>query len=119
MGNPQGVQIGGNGDVSVSYSNGQTVNVAQVAIATFASPQGLQLANGVFSATASSGVATVSTAGSGAAGTIQSNALEGSNVDITSQLVNLVVLQNTYQANAKALQTQDSILGSILQIQTQ
>jgi flagellar hook protein FlgE len=119
VGNPQGVQIGSNGMVSVSYSNGQTVNVADVAVATFASPQGLQLTNGVFSATASSGVATVSTAGSGAAGTIQSNALEGSNVDTTDELVNLVVLQNTYQANAKALQTQDSILGSILQIQTQ
>jgi flagellar hook protein FlgE len=119
VGNPQGVQIGSNGTVSVSYSNGQTVNVAQVALATFPSEQGLQLTNGVFTATSASGVATVSAPGSGAAGTIQSNALEGSNVDTTNELVNLVVLQNTYQANAKALQTQDAILGSILQIQTQ
>ncbi len=119
VGRPEGVQIGDNGGVSISYSNGQTVNVAQVAVATFPSEQGLQLGNGVFTATANSGAATISTAGSGAAGTIQANALESSNVDTTSQLVNLVVLQRNYQANAKALQTEDSILGTIIGIQTQ
>jgi len=119
VGRPEGVQITNNGLVEVSYSNGQTVNVAQVAIATFPSEQGLQLANGVFSATVSSGPATISTPGTGSAGTIQPNALENSNVDTTSQLVNLVVLQRNYQANAKALQTEDSILGTIMQIQTQ
>ncbi len=119
VGRPEGVQIGDNGGVSISYSNGQTVNVAQVAVATFPSEQGLQLGNGVFNATANSGVATISTAGSGAAGTIQANALESSNVNTTSQLVNLVVLQRNYQANAKALQTEDSILGTIIGIQTQ
>ena len=119
VGNPQGIQIGSNGNISISYSNGQTVAVAQVAIATFPSEQGLQLANGVFNATTASGVATVSAPGSGAAGAIQSNALEGSNVDTTNQLVDLVVLQRNYQANAKALQTEDSILGNIMQIQTQ
>ncbi len=119
VGRPEGVQIGDNGGVSISYSNGQTVNVAQVAVATFPSEQGLQLGIGVFNASANSGVATISTAGSGAAGTIQANALESSNVDTTSQLVNLVVLQRNYQANAKALQTEDSILGTIIGIQTQ
>jgi len=119
VGRPEGVQIGNNGSVSISYSNGQTVNVAQVAVATFPAEQGLQLGNGVFAATANSGAATISTAGSGAAGTIQANALESSNVDTTSQLVNLVVLQRNYQANAKALQTEDSILGTIIGIQTQ
>jgi flagellar hook protein FlgE len=120
VGNPQGVQISNNGLVSVSYSNGQTINVGRVAIATFASEQGLQLnGGGTFSSTASSGAATISTSGSGGAGAIQANALESSNVDTTNQLVNLVVLQRNYQANAKALQTEDSILGTIIQIQTQ
>jgi len=119
VGRPEGVQIGNNGIVAVSYSNGQTVNVAQVAIATFPSEQNLQLGNGVFTATSASGPATISAPGSGSAGTIQANALENSNVDTTSQLVNLVVLQRNYQANAKALQTEDSILGTIMQIQTQ
>ena len=119
VGRPEGVQVNNNGVVSVSYSNGQTVNVAQVAVATFPCSQGLQLSNGVFEATADSGAPTISSAGSGAAGTIRANALESSNVDTTSQLVNLVVLQRNYQANAKALQTEDSILGTIMQIQTQ
>jgi flagellar hook protein FlgE len=119
VGRPEGVQIGNSGTVSVSYSNGQTVNVAQVAVATFPAEQQLQLGNGVFNATSGSGSATISAPGSGAAGAIQANALESSNVDTTSQLVNLVVLQRNYQANAKALQTEDSILGTIIGIQTQ
>ena len=120
IGRPQGVQIDSNGIVSVSYSNGQNVNIAQVAIATFASEQGLQLSgNGAYEQTVSSGTPTISGANAGAAGSIVSSALENSNVDTTSQLVNLVVLQRSYQADAKALQTQDSILGTLMQIVTQ
>ena len=119
-GNPQGISINSNGIVSVSYSNGQNVNVAQVAIATFAAEQGLQLnSEGTYSQTSTSGTPTVSGANAGSAGTIVSSALENSNVDTTNQLVNLVVLQRSYQADAKALQTQDSILGTLMQIVTQ
>jgi len=119
VGRPQGVQIDNNGIVSVSYSNGQTVKIAQLAIATFTSNQGLQLSsNGAYQQTRSSGTPTVSAANAGAAGSIQSGALESSNVDTTSQLVSLVVLQRSFQANAKALQTQDNILGTVVQITT-
>jgi flagellar hook protein FlgE len=119
-GNPQGVSINSSGIVSVSYSNGQNVNVAQVAVATFAAQQGLQLnSEGTYSQTSTSGTPTVSGANSGGAGSIVSSALENSNVDTTNQLVNLVVLQRSYQADAKALQTQDSILGTLMQIVTQ
>ena len=83
-GNPQGVSINSNGIVSVSYSNGQNVNVAQVAVATFAAEQGLQLnSQGTYSQTATSGTPTISGANSGGAGTIVSSALENSNVDTT------------------------------------
>jgi flagellar hook protein FlgE len=120
VGNPQGLSIDNNGVVSMSYSNGQTVKVAQVAIATFANEQGLQLGDeGAYVQTADSGQPTIATANTGSAGSIESDALEGSNVDTTGQLVNLVVLQRSYQASAKALQTQDSILGTLMQIQTQ
>jgi flagellar hook protein FlgE len=119
-GNPQGVSINSNGIVSVSYSNGQNVNVAQVAVATFAADQGLQLnSEGTYSQTSTSGTPTISGANAGSAGSIVSSALENSNVDTTNQLVNLVVLQRSYQADAKALQTQDSILGTLMQIVTQ
>jgi len=120
VGRPQGASIDNNGMVSVSYSNGQNVKVGQVAVATFANEQGLRLGSqGAYLQTADSGTPTISTANTGAAGSIQSDALENSNVDTTSQLVNLVVLQRSYQASAKALQTQDSILGTLMQIQTQ
>lgn len=119
VGNPTGVQVSNTGVVSVSYSNGQTVNVAQVAIATFPSEQGLELSNGgVYEQTQNSGQAAIATAGTGSAGSIQDGALESSNVDTTSQLVSLVVLQRGYQANAKALQTEDNILGTLMQLQT-
>jgi flagellar hook protein FlgE len=120
IGRPQGVSINSNGIVSASYSNGQNVNIAQVAVATFAAEQGLQLnSEGTYSQTSASGTPTISGANAGAAGSIVSGALENSNVDTTNQLVNLVVLQRSYQADAKALQTQDSILGTLMQIVTQ
>jgi flagellar hook protein FlgE len=118
-GGPLGVQVDANGVVSVAYSNGQVVKVAQVAIATFPSAQGLALSNGgVYQQTTASGAPTISTAGAGSDGTIRSGSLESSNVDTTSQLISLVVLQRSFQANSKALQTQDNILSAVLQIQS-
>ncbi len=118
-GGPLGVQVDDKGVISVSYSNGQIVNVAQVAVATFPSVEGLTLANGgVYQQTNSSGQPTIATAGAGSAGSIRPSALESSNVDTTNQLISLVVLQRSFQANSKALQTQDNILGSLLQLQT-
>lgn len=118
-GGPTGVQVDNKGTVSVAYSNGRIVNIAQVAVATFTADQGLALASGgVYQPTAASGAPTIGTAGAGSAGTVQPSSLENSNVDLTSQLVSLVLLQRSFEANAKALQTQDNILGSVVQIQT-
>jgi flagellar hook protein FlgE len=118
-GGPLGVQVDAHGVVSVAYSNGRTINVAQVAVATFVSDQGLALSSGgAYQASTASGPATIATAGAGSAGAIRPSALESSNVATTSQLISLVVLQRSFQANSKALQTQDNILGAVLQIQT-
>jgi flagellar hook protein FlgE len=119
VGRPQGLNIDSNGVVSMSYSNGQTVNVAQVAVATFTSDQGLQLSsNGAYQQSGASGTPTMSTANAGAAGSIESGALESSHVDTTSPLGSLVVLQRNFQADAKALQTEDNLLGTVVQITT-
>jgi flagellar hook protein FlgE len=81
--------------------------------------QGLQLTSGgVYQQTEASGAPTITTAGAGSAGSIQSSALESSNVDTTQQLVSLVVLQRSYEANAKALQTSDNMLSDLMQLQT-
>jgi len=118
-GQPVGVSIGANGNVSVSYSNGQSANVAQIAVATFTSQQGLALgADGTFQQTDASGAPTVQAAGAGGAGTLESSALESSNVDVTNQLVDLVALQQSFQANSKALQIEDQTIGTVLELQT-
>ncbi len=117
-GTPQQIEISNNGVISVSYSNGQKVEVAQVALATFTGTQGLALTQGgMYEATASSGTPTIATPGAGGAGLIEASAVNSSNVSLSAQLVNLVVLQNDYEANAKALQTEASVLASILGIQ--
>jgi flagellar hook protein FlgE len=120
VGTPLGVQVDNSGVVSVSYSNGQVVKVGQVAVATFPSVQGLALSSGgVYQQTNASGTPTIATAGAGASGTIVGSSLESSNVDTTSSLVSLVVLQRSFQANAKALQTEDSVQGYLDQLVTQ
>jgi flagellar hook protein FlgE len=119
VGQPQNVQVNNNGLISVSYSNGNVVNVAKVAIATFPALQGLQLTNaGVYQQTVTSGAPMITTAGVGSAGSIESSSLESSNVDTTQQLVSLVVLQNNYEANAKALQTTDNMQEALMSLQT-
>lgn len=120
VGTPLGVQVSSSGLVSVSYSNGQSVNVGQVAVATFPSEQGLALnSEGLYQQTNESGTPTIATAGAAASGTIVASSLESSNVDTTSALVSLVVLQRSFQANAKALQTEDSVQGYLDQLVTQ
>jgi len=120
VGTPLAVQVDSTGLVSVSYSNGQLAKVGQVAVATFPSVQGLTLTSGgVYLQTNASGAPTIATAGAGASGIIRPSALESSNVDTTGALINLVVLQRSFQANAKALQTEDSVLGYLNQLVTQ
>jgi flagellar hook protein FlgE len=119
VGRPQALQVDNTGLISMTYSNGNVVSIAKVAIATFPALQGLQLTDGgVYQQTTASGAPTITTAGAGAAGSIQSSALESSNVDTTQQLVSLVVLQQSYEANAKALQTSDNMLSDLMQLQT-
>lgn len=120
VGTPEGVQVNSTGVISVSYSNGETSNVGQVALATFPSLEGLSLtASGLLQATSASGAPTISAPGAGSAGVIRPSALESSNVDSTSQLVNLIALQRSFQANAQALQTAANMEADIVQLQIQ
>ena len=66
--------------------------------------------------TASSGGAIVGTPGSGNLGVLQAGALEESNVDLTAELVNMIVAQRSYQANAQTIKTQDQILQAIVNL---
>ncbi|MGC1549922.1 MAG: flagellar hook protein FlgE [Rhodanobacter sp.] len=109
------VAINNNGIVTANYSNGQTAQLGQVAMANFANLQGLnQMGNTSWTASTDSGTAVMGTANSGQFGEIQSGSLESSNTsDTTGQLVDMIQAQRDYQANAQVLST-DNTLASTL-----
>ena len=111
------VDIGSNGLVSATYSNGTTVNLGMVAMAKFANPQGLtQIGDTSWKQSLDSGEAVPSVAGVGTVGSVQSSALEASNTDLSSSLVELITAQRNYQANSRALEVNSTLQQTILQI---
>jgi len=106
----QSFAIGSDGIVTATYSNGQSQNVGQLAIATVSNLQGLvDTGSTEYRATSSSGLATVGVAGSGGRGTLEGSSLEASNVNISSEFSNLIVAQRAFEANAKAITTFDTV----------
>jgi flagellar hook protein FlgE len=107
------------GTVEGTYTNNQTLALGQVAVANFANPEGLtQASNGNFQATVASGDAVVGEAGAGGNGTITGGAVEQSNVDLSTQFSNMIVAQQSYEANAKALTTLDQVSQATIQMIT-
>ncbi len=112
-----GIDIDQNGVVSAKFSNGQTKDLGQLALADFENAQGLKnVGNTQWVETAQSGQVIRGAAGTGDFGAIQSGALEDSNVDLTSQLVNMIKAQRNYQANAQSISTDDKMTQTILNI---
>jgi flagellar hook protein FlgE len=112
-----GVSVGTTGIVQANFTNGQSVDLGQVALATFADPNGLaQLANTGWAQTADSGQALMGTANTGSFGEIQAGSLEQSNVDVTAQLVDMITAQRAFQSNAQMISTQDQITQTIINI---
>jgi flagellar hook protein FlgE len=105
-----GFTIGSDGTVSATYSNGQSQNVGQLAIATVSNLQGLvDTGSTEYQATASSGLATVGVAGVGDRGTLEGSSLEASNVNISAEFSDLIVAQRAFEANSKAVTTFDTV----------
>jgi len=112
-----GINISQTGVVQAQFTNGNSTNLGQVALANFANPQGLQqLGNASWSATNASGAAVNGVAGNSGYGSIQSGSLEESNVDTTSALVDMITAQRDFQANAQMIQTEDQVTQSIINI---
>ncbi|HEF4742602.1 TPA: flagellar hook protein FlgE [Burkholderia multivorans] len=102
--------ISTDGKLTGNYSNGQTAVLGQIALANFNNPNGLvNIGGNQYAETAASGVPQISVPGSTNHGTLQGSALENSNVDLTSQLVNLITAQRNYQANAQTIKTQQTV----------
>jgi len=98
------------GTIQGSFSNGQVANLGQIALATFPNNEGLlQTGNGNFVSSLASGLPSVGVPGTGGRGTLQGGALEGANVDISTQFSNLILAQQSYEANARAFNIESGI----------
>lgn len=113
-----GFNIGQDGTILGRYTNGQTAVVGQIVLAAFRNAQGMQpLGDNVWAQTPGSGDAIAGVPGSsGQYGVLQSAALEESNVDLTAELVSMITMQRSYQANAQTIKTQDSILQTLVNL---
>ena len=112
-----GVNIGDDGLVVASYSNGSQKSLGKIIIANFSSPQGLrQIGDSSFFATSDSGEASFGEAGSAGFGTLRAGSRERSNVDLTAELVDLITAQRNFQANAKAIETTSAMTQAIVNI---
>ena len=117
VGRLTGIDIGGDGLVRATYSNGTSSPLSRIALVNFANEQGLtQVGNSSWKESLTSGEAIAGEAGSGTFGTINSSALEQSNVNLTSELIDLISAQRNFQANSRALEVDNQLNQTILQI---
>ena len=112
-----GYSISADGVVLARYSNTETRAQGQIILATFKSPQGLaNLGNNLWAETANSGGPRVGEPGSSNIGDLASGQLEEANIDLTSELVNMITAQRAYQANSQTIKTQDSIMQTLVNL---
>ncbi len=111
------LSISKDGLILGNYTNGQSNTLGQIALANFVNPRGMQsLGNNQWAETADSGQPIVGGPGTGTLGLVQSGAVEESNVDLTAELVNLIIAQRMYQANAQTIRAQDQILQTLINL---
>ena len=112
-----GITTDDEGIIFASFSNGGSTPLGKVALTRFANPQGLtKLGDTTWGQNPASGSPIIGEPGTGSFGLIKSRALEQSNVDLSKQLVNLIVAQQAYQANSQTISTENSIIQTILNI---
>ena len=106
------VAISGEGRVVAAYDNGQLIDVAEVTLAGFSSPNNLaKLDGGAFQATAESGAAII-----GTSGTILGSSLEQSNTEIAEEFTKLIVTQQAYSANSRIITTADELMDETINL---
>ncbi len=111
------LSVASDGTIQGRYTNGQNKVLGQIVTQSFLNPNGLQsIGNNQWVQTADSGPSIPGAPGSGVLGTLQSGAVEDSNVDLTAELVNMIVAQRMYQANAQTIKTQDQIFQTLVNL---
>lgn len=112
-----GITVGQDGILTGSYSNGQVKPIAQLAIASFSNPEGLERLTGTkWRASVNSGLAQLGTASSGGRGLVAPGTLEMSNVDLSEEFTNLIRTQRGFQANSRVITTSDEMLQEIVNL---
>ncbi|MEV7972394.1 flagellar hook protein FlgE [Cellulomonas sp. NPDC089187] len=113
----QSFQLGADGTITGSFSNGLKQAIGRIALANFTNPAGLQKSGGsLFSASVNSGDAQVGVAGAGGRGSLAGGALEMSNVDLSSEFTSLIVAQRGFQANSRVITTSDEVLQELVNL---
>jgi flagellar hook protein FlgE len=113
----QSITINENGVISGTYSNGQISNLYQIAIADFPSYAGLtKLGGNLYGASLDSGQVLRGVPGEGSMGSLSTNSLEMSNVDLATEFVRLITTQRAFQANSRVITTSDEILNELINI---
>jgi len=111
----RGIEVSDSGVAFARFTNGQSRALGQVALAKFANTNGLQpVGNTGWAETFNSGQPVIGAPGAAGLGMVQSGALEDSNVEVTQQLVDMIVAQRNFQANAKVIQTEDTITQTVI-----
>ncbi len=112
-----GVDVSDEGLIRATYSNGQAVPIGKIALGNFANPQALnKIGNTAWRETTDSGPVIAGEASTGSFGQVQAGALETSNVDLTKELVGLITAQRNFQANSKAIETNNAITQTIINL---
>lgn len=109
------VSIGKDGLVNATYSNGQTIAIYRIAVATFADPTGLTAnSNGIYTATVASGNATLQASGENGAGTIYGSELESSTTDTSGQFASMISAQQAYSAASQVISTVNKMYDTLI-----
>lgn len=112
-----GVSIDSFGSINCSFSNNQIISMAQLALANFTNPGGLEKAGDtMYAESANSGLAQIGTAGSSGLGTTTGGALEASNVDLSTELTNMIIAQRGFESNARIITTSSEMLTTLVQL---
>lgn len=116
-GSLKSISIDSDGIISGFFTNGQSTNLAQIMLAKFTNPWGLQkMGDNLFAETNTSGAAIQNYAGQGGIGSLTSNSLEMSNTDIATEFIKMITAQKAYQANAKVVTTENDMLDVLMNI---
>lgn len=112
-----GYTVGDNGQIIATYSNGQEQLIGQVVLSNFANAGGLSSqGNNCWTETPESGQPVTGTSGSGNLGTLYGNKLEASNVDLSKEMVNMIIYQRNYQSNSQTIKTQSELLQTLVNL---